>query len=184
MLLFRIMPIVFVVLIVTLATFVAGNLVGYLVHRAMHCRWFGKAYADHLHHHRIYPPNSYLSSEYRLPPIGSEQGKYYLLAFLVMCAPLALWHWGYFALAFMESVAVLKLYDWLHDVFHIRGHWLEGWSWFRRLRENHFQHHVDVRTNFGILVFFPDKVMRTFAKPEESSTWDEPRRFKTRLASK
>ena len=153
---------------IAIAAYVVGNFMGYMVHRLLHCTFMGKAYEDHYHHHcRIYPPNDYLSDEYREPPTGADQGKYYIAAFLVVCLPLLAWHWGYFLWAIVTSLAVLKTNAWVHDVLHIRGHYLERFRLFQWLREVHFQHHVDVHTNYGIFEFVPDLLFRTFAGKTE-----------------
>ena len=155
-------------LIVTLAVYAVGNLLGYVVHRLLHCKWMGKAYEDHYHHHcRIYPPHDYLSEEYREPPMDADQGKYYITAFVLMCTPLLAWSWVYFVWGVLMALIVLKANAWVHDVLHIRGHYLERFRLFRWLREVHFQHHVDVHTNFGIFVFFPDHLFRTYAGKTE-----------------
>jgi len=156
------------ILLITLATFLVGNFAGYVVHRTLHCRWSGRAYKDHLHHHnRIYPPSDYLSDEYREPPVDAEQGKYYIAAFILLCTPFLLWHWAYFLVAVVEAILVLKANAWVHDILHIRGHAFERFKFFNWLRAVHFQHHVNVHTNFGIFVFYPDKLLCTYAGKRE-----------------
>jgi hypothetical protein len=51
--------------------------------------------------------------------------------------------------------------DYLHDVFHLREHWLFQYRWCRRLRGKHFAHHVHMGTNFGIVTTAWDAVFRT-----------------------
>lgn len=152
------------VLIVCVITYFLGNFAGYFVHRLLHTEYMGKAYIDHYHHHvSIYPPEDYLSNEYREPPLGAEQGKYYIFTFLVLCLPFLLWHWAYFILSVSLAIGILKLNAVVHDSLHIAGHKWEKYKWFWWLRVVHYQHHIDVRTNFGIFSFLPDKIFRTYA---------------------
>jgi sterol desaturase/sphingolipid hydroxylase (fatty acid hydroxylase superfamily) len=150
-------------------TFLIGNLLGYLVHRLLHWSEMGKLYQDHLHHHTtIYPPDDYLSDTYREPPTGNGQGLYYLSPILALSiVVLVFLGWQYGLLTLVEGILVLKLNAYLHDATHIRGHWLERFTWFHRLRWLHFQHHVKVATNFGIFVWFPDKLFRTYVPVTE-----------------
>lgn len=151
------------IVIVSVVTYLLGNFGGYLVHRLLHNKLMGRAYEDHYHHHyTIYPVSDYLSDEYREPPIEAGQAKYYIPVLMLMCAPFLLWHWGYFILAVVESLAVLKLNSVVHDSLHIRGHRMEKYRFFIWLREVHFQHHVDVHTNYGIFSFLTDRIFKTF----------------------
>lgn len=152
------------VIIVAVGSYLFGNLIGYLVHRALHAPWMGRPYEDHYHHHwKIYPPEDFLSEEYRHPPEEAEQAKYYVPAFLLACMPLLAIHWGYFVEAAILSITVLKVNAMVHDALHIRGHWLERFSWFLVLREIHVNHHVDPSTNLGIFSFFADRLFRSYS---------------------
>ena len=148
--------------------FVTGNFLGWVIHRVLHSRWAGKAYRAHLYHHReIYPPDRFLSDEYLDPPKHAEQAVYYLAPMMLVCALVAIWSWQWAILAAVETVAVLWLNEWMHNSLHIRGHWLCRFGWYHRLREIHHEHHVNVLKNLGIISFFPDRVMGTFADPEK-----------------
>ena len=155
---------------VLIGSYLLGNLLGYVVHRLLHFKWMGRPYQDHYYHHvEVYPPDDYLSDEYREPPAEASQAKYYVTAFALACSPLLLWHWAYGLLALVMSLSILKLNAYVHDSLHIRGHRWEKYRWFRHLRDVHYHHHVDVATNFGIFSFFPDRLLRTYAgKPQES----------------
>jgi sterol desaturase/sphingolipid hydroxylase (fatty acid hydroxylase superfamily) len=54
------------------------------------------------------------------------------------------------------------LHGYVHDAFHIEGHWLERSRWFRRLRDLHAFHHRAMRTNLGIFWFGWDRAFGTF----------------------
>lgn len=43
---------------------------------------------------------------------------------------------------------------WLHQAFHIDGHWMEQYAWFHEMRMNHFEHHLNaIDVNYGFLDF-------------------------------
>jgi hypothetical protein len=127
----------------------------------------GKLYEDHYHHHvTIYPPDDYLSDDYREPPTGSEQGIYYLIPILILSLAVVPLGWYYGLLARVEGVAVLKANAYVHDALHIRGHKWEKHAWYHHLRWLHFQHHVDVATNLGIFVWYPDRLFGSYVPVE------------------
>lgn len=145
--------------------YVTANAVGYVVHRLLHNPFMGRAFRDHYFHHvKLYPPDDYLSDEYREPPEGAGQGKYYIGALLVLFSPTLLLGWPFYLIAVAQSTLVLYVNAWLHDALHIREHFLERYKWFHHLREVHFVHHVDVKKNFGIFDFTADKVCGTLEK--------------------
>jgi sterol desaturase/sphingolipid hydroxylase (fatty acid hydroxylase superfamily) len=151
------------IVIVSVITYLLGNVAGYVIHRLLHNRLMGKAFRDHCHHHfSIYPASDYLSDVYREAPLGAGQGKYYVPVFLLLCTPFLFWGWPYFLLSFVEVLAVLKINAVVHDSLHIKGHSMERFRFFIWLREVHFQHHVDVHTNYGIFSFMADKIFGTY----------------------
>ena len=150
-------------LALAVATFFVGNLVGYIVHYALHDPKMGKMYEAHDWHHRqIYPIDRFLSSTYDDPPSHAEQAIYYVVPMLVLVAPLAYWSWPHGLVAIIELLAVLKLNAYLHDSLHVEGHKLLKYAWFHRIRTLHYQHHVDPSKNLGIFFWVPDKLLRTY----------------------
>jgi hypothetical protein len=149
------------ILAVLVGTFIAGNFIGYGIHRLLHFRSMGVMYRAHLYHHKsVYPPDDYLSDEYREPM--AEQTWYYLIPILLFAACFFAWHWYYVPFVALEGALVLKLNAIVHDNLHIRGHRWERYAWFWRLRGLHYQHHVKEATNLGIFVWFPDKALGTY----------------------
>lgn len=130
----------------------------------LHCKWAGRAYQDHYHHHwEIYPPNDFLSDEYREPPKGAEQGKYYVGAVAVLFSPVILYSFWIYLLVVVEAVMILKLNAYVHDSLHVKGHWLERFKLFHKLRKIHFKHHIE-DVNYGIFDFTADLVFRTWKR--------------------
>jgi sterol desaturase/sphingolipid hydroxylase (fatty acid hydroxylase superfamily) len=49
--------------------------------------------------------------------------------------------------------------------YHVEGSWLDRFAWFRRQQELHFVHHRHANSNFGVIHFFWDKILRTYRTP-------------------
>lgn len=64
------------------------------------------------------------------------------------------------ALALGVVLYSLGVISYLHGRFHIRGHWLERFAWFRRIRRLHDIHHWQP-CNYGILFFEIDRLCGT-----------------------
>lgn len=115
------------------------------------------------HHLEVYPVE-----KIRRPPeyISSKSWSWYVLAaivsIVVLSASFALGH-------FADGIAVVlggALYghfvvNYLHEAFHIIGHPLERYRWFRRLRLYHDIHHL-VNGNYGIAFMVMDRFFGTF----------------------
>jgi len=149
-------------------TFVGITFFGYGVHWMLHQKWMGKYYTAHMaHHEKLYPPTDFLSETYR--DAGAESTFWF---FLISGAPLVilpvvllfLGKLSFFvtALVVIEAVTLGLVSNYLHDSFHIKDHFLNFFSWFKTLVKLHYQHHVDMNTNFGIFFFLWDKLFKTF----------------------
>jgi len=52
--------------------------------------------------------------------------------------------------------------DWyIHSSYHTESHWLNKYEWFRKQKRNHFEHHINPKTNFGIKSNFFDGIFST-----------------------
>lgn len=51
----------------------------------------------------------------------------------------------------------------VHLHYHLKNSWLLRFGWFRTLKELHCIHHIDKRTNYGVLNLVWDRIMGTFA---------------------
>ncbi len=137
--------------------------IGYGWHRgAEHAGWLGDAirYRHWVHHEREYPVNNLRPR----PAAGYKSARswsWYLLAAVTI------------ALAFLllpaRFAAPLTLggamYAWfvvnrLHKAFHIDGHWLNRFGWFKSLVVLHDIHHW-APCNYGILFFGMDRLFNT-----------------------
>lgn len=149
----------FIALVLGLFVFEA---LGYGIHWIFHQQWSGPLFRAHLVHHRLYPPRSYLSNEYR--SAGAQATTWRFLAASLCLATAALWilPWSY-GLAFCgELGAIGVLNDWVHSCIHVRDSWLGQTRWGTRMRLLHLVHHMDARRNLGIISFGMDRLLGTY----------------------
>jgi sterol desaturase/sphingolipid hydroxylase (fatty acid hydroxylase superfamily) len=138
-----------------------------LVQTVLH-RWVGhrplmrSIYRSHTgSHHRIYRGDTFEQPAYRKDEksvshtfVPAAAG-IAVLAWLVL--PADLW-----MVAIATVAATFALHVYLHVQYHLTHSRLERFAWFRRRRELHRRHHLDPRTNFGVVEFFWDRAMGTF----------------------
>jgi sterol desaturase/sphingolipid hydroxylase (fatty acid hydroxylase superfamily) len=147
---------------------------GYLIHCALHNPHMGPIFKSHAdHHERQYPPNDFLSRKYRRADITNRPILYYLIPGALICGLAFYLLPFYLGLAFgLEILLVASINDWLHTQLHIKGHWLEKYGWFWRLRGFHWQHHVNAKKNIGIFSWFSDKLLGTYQPPPLSPGYE------------
>ncbi len=150
---------------VVIGAYLAVQAGGHLVHWLAHSPRGGALHAAHLVHHEVlYPPGDFLSATYCGPRSWRQSSTVAFLPYLVLLCALAfvLLPPGHAILASAVMLVVGRLDSDLHDALHVRGTWLERFSWFRRLRALHLEHHLDTHTNLGIHSFLWDRARGTF----------------------
>jgi len=55
----------------------------------------------------------------------------------------------------------------IHRAYHVKDHWLNRFSTFKRLKELHYVHHKTPTKNYGILSLYIDWIMGTFKDTED-----------------
>jgi hypothetical protein len=119
------------------------------------------------HHVRHYPLKRFLSDPpYREADI--DNGVAYIPALIL--GPLIVGFLFQLSQSFIAIVLgwilaaiLLKLADWLHQAFHLRGHFLEEYDWFLELRQMHYLHHLgSMKHNFAIGNFLFDFLLFGF----------------------
>jgi sterol desaturase/sphingolipid hydroxylase (fatty acid hydroxylase superfamily) len=165
----------FAIMLTILITFLFSSVFGYVVHWAIHQTWTGKLNNSHMTHHlKLYPPTDYISDKYRGAGKDNTVLIFALVALPVIALPIILGIMGILPLLLVIISLIVMgiisfLHSYLHDAFHVRNHWLyhvplisqlfAGWVFL------HWLHHVNMQTNFGIFMFFLDKLFGTFAAP-------------------
>lgn len=157
-----------------LVTYLFVTLFGYLTHRALHQRWMGVFYKAHMvHHTKLYPPADYHSDTYRSAGKNSTS-KFFVVISIPIILTLILLGWYEilpFKLVLISLLEMLILgwfHDLFHDAFHVKNHWLNKAPLFniifKKWNRLHFQHHSNMKRNFGIFDFIWDKALKTFTK--------------------
>lgn len=160
-------------LVVTItSTFVVGSLVGYIIHWLLHTRLvkyklFKPLAKSHNVHHQYYTIHNFESDTYRDP--GKDSSTFFFAPVITLAVGLlglGLWFvfqvWWIYLVILIEGIAIGLLNTKIHDYFHIRNHWLNKYSMFRRLKKLHWWHHKRPKINHGIIWFVPDKLFGTF----------------------
>ena len=145
------------------------TLFGYIMHYALHQQWMGRFNKSHMTHHMIlYPPERFSSEKYMHAGKDSTIIFFLIAGAPLLFAPLALFFFGY--LSFFSAIILVAelgglglLNNYLHDSFHIQGHFLNRFEVFRKLVDLHYIHHVDMKKNFGIFTMMWDKTFKTFS---------------------
>lgn len=141
---------------------------GYVFHLIFHKPWSGKFFKSHMNHHlKQYPSTDFYSSKYR--DAGKDNTVWLFAAvfapiiltiiILIMINVIPLFM-GLMSLAEMFFIGWLN--NSMHDGFHVENSvWHKFW-FFKKLEKLHYQHHVDMNTNYGIFSFVWDKILGTF----------------------
>jgi hypothetical protein len=152
--------------VLLVALTLVGTLAGWAGHWLLHRPWSGPLFRAHLLHHSLYPPSDFESDSYRGADWRSSVFSLGTLVGLAVVAVLAAarWlglGWGGVAAGAAWSAALGWAHNWAHDSFHLRGHWMLRWRWFRRLKCLHLLHHRHARKNLGILWMDWDRAFGT-----------------------
>lgn len=143
---------------------------GYAVHWLLHQKWSGMLYAKHMVHHLVlYPVSDFLSESYRRAGRDNTVVTFLFFSIPFFVAPVILYALQVVpavtaALLLVEIIVVGWLHDYFHDSFHIRGHFLKRYAFFRRLTDLHYLHHKDMSKNFGIFLFWWDRIFASFLR--------------------
>lgn len=163
------------VLSTLLGAFVLVNLFGYVTHKSLHQSWTGRLNKAHMTHHlKLYPPTDFFSEEYRNPGRDNTVRIFAFAALPLIALPIILGICGILSvgltiLVLIEMLFIGWLHDYLHDAFHISNHWLNRFDTFKKWVKLHFQHHVNMSTNYGIFTFFLDKLFGTFSNGNQNN---------------
>ena len=140
-----------------------AEVIGYFWHRgAEHNGWLGNAIRyRHWIHHEVDYPTERLRPEDVVGYKSAGSWSWYVAAGGAILLALV-------TLPFRDALPLVaggSLYgkyvvDALHKAFHIQGHWLIQFGWFRTMVRRHDIHHWAVG-NYGIAFFFMDRIFGT-----------------------
>ncbi len=157
-----IFSIVFFVAYIVLIT-----LFGHVAHWAMHKPWMKALYRAHMvHHFKLYPIDDFESDSYR--SAGKDSGTIFftVLAIPLLAIPIGAWLLTPLSLfwaigSIVGGIVFGLLNDWVHASFHVRKNLLRYIPGWQKMRDRHYQHHIDVTANYGIWLFSWDRVFGT-----------------------
>lgn len=140
-------------------------------HRMLHHPRSGELFRLHLlHHAKLYPPSRLLTVRYvgeggSWQQISLALGALGILLISALCGTpmkVVLVCAGVFALLLAGG-------NWFHHALHVSPTALERFSWFLRMREYHFVHHVEQDKNFGIIEYGFDGVAGSWKSKPDST---------------
>lgn len=146
----------------------ATTLFGYVAHLLLHQPWMGRFNQAHLtHHDKLYPPSDFFSDTYRSAGKDNSVILFAILGIPLLLIPVLLFYFkaiGLFTMLFAMAsmIGIGLLHDRVHDSFHLNNHWLKILPFYRKWLDLHYQHHVNVKTNYGIFLFVWDKLFKTY----------------------
>lgn len=151
-----------------LLSLVVASFFGHVTHWALHQTWAGAAHRGHMAHHLThYPPGHLTSLQYR--GAAWHQSGTFLFTPPLVCVTVLLGaamrlcglEWSAIGASAATVVVYALASDWFHDSFHLRRY-ARAPLWYHNLAALHFQHHRDMRCNYGILTFMWDRVFTTW----------------------
>jgi sterol desaturase/sphingolipid hydroxylase (fatty acid hydroxylase superfamily) len=164
---------------------VSSELLGYFLHRLMHCGRIGFLSRNHMRHHlELYGPlqkqrtPKYLDATTARIGLGNIGAEWLIPTPLLIAATVSALYFlkvpmG-FAFAYLGTALVWSflMFSYLHDIMHVEKFWLSRnrWlkNWFLSARTLHDIHHQAINDrglmnkNFGIGFYFFDRLFGTF----------------------
>lgn len=160
-------------LIIGIAVYFIVALFGYFTHKWLHQPWSGRFNKSHMKHHlELYPSNDYESEKYRSAGKDSTFLFFAILSIPLLLMPIGMMVIGLISLftcmfIVIEMIVIGLLNDYLHDIFHIKNHWLKKIPllnlYINQLNKLHYIHHSDMTKNYGIFTFLLDKAFKTYS---------------------
>ena len=166
------MVVVFKLLAVLIIVYIIVSLFGYFIHKILHKKWTGPLYRSHdVHHNTLYPISDFESEKYR--DAGKDDSFW---PFAVASIPLILFpfilsfigliSWTMAIIIIIEMLFIGWLNTYMHNVFHIKNHWLSRFFitkyLYNKYKNLHYIHHKYQTINYGIFAFHWDKLFKTF----------------------
>ena len=138
---------------------------GYFWHRYVeHEGMAGKAVMQkHIQHHEVDYPTSELrpdTTKYK----NAKSWSWYVLTVILIVSALIILPRPYSFFTILGGLVYAKFaVQYFHRAFHLPHHWLQNYTWFRNLTHLHDIHHYE-NANYGIVLFFMDRVFGTYTK--------------------
>lgn len=141
---------------------VAFFLAHYGAHRIAHCRWrfFKMLYVAHNGHHRLYSGENIETVKY--VHYKNSNVIDYLIGVPSLVLLFLILPFRAFLILGLVTMVLGVVVPWIHVSFHVKGHWLNNYRFFRHAKVLHFMHHADTKINYCFLWHFFDRLFLTF----------------------
>ena len=139
-----------------------------LVHYGLgHHRLGGIFYRNHIRfHHTYYAKGHLMSSTYRSAEGNNNTPYFFIPTVLVASVMFLVPPLDLFLVMVTASAASFYAHVYLDKEYHVEGSSLARFAWFRRKQQLHFVHHLHAKTNFAVIDFFWDRLLRTYRRAD------------------
>jgi len=111
------------------------------------------------HHFKTYPPSKYFGKDVTKLEVTHDSffTQHEMLMYSMLVVQLVIGYYigekfGPLAGVFIFAVVGAYIANYLHQSFHVKGHFLERYGWFHELRAVHYIHHLhSTRHNYAVL---------------------------------
>jgi hypothetical protein len=131
-----------------------------------HHRLGGIFYRNHIRfHHTYYAKGHLVSSTYRSDE-GNNTPYFFIPTIFVASVMFLVLPLDLFLVMVIVSAASFYAHVYLDKEYHVEGSRLARFAWFRRKQQLHFVHHLHAKTNFAVIDFFWDRLLRTYRRAD------------------
>ena len=157
------------IIITILVTAILVEFFGYLWHRfSAHLGYAGDGIRKpHYEHHEIYYPYTDMESEkYRIEGLFNGDSWPWFIPIALMILMLGILKWKdvistvTFTVMCIWIFVHVYLISYIHDSYHIKNHWLNKYSWYKKNKLYHNLHHY-YNCNYGISNYSMDYLFGT-----------------------
>lgn len=119
-------------------------------------------YFTHVYYHHAHYSRGRMVSEEYIPDGKNAAPSYLFPVTLVAWAVYRLLSFNFFLVHISYMVFSYFAHEHLHTQFHLEKSWLDGFAWFRKRQQLHFEHHRHTAKNFALLHPFWDRLLGTY----------------------
>ena len=166
-----------IVAVTIFVTALLVELVGYWWHRcAAHLGYAGDVIrkTHHKHHEIDYPHHDMVSEEYRVDTFWQgDTWPWFIPTVAFYIGIYILWKLGYMS-DFVTGIAAIWVpfhiwaISYIHDSYHVKGHWLARYEWYQQNKKFHDIHHY-YNANYGISNYNMDRIFGTLVGEYDKS---------------
>jgi sterol desaturase/sphingolipid hydroxylase (fatty acid hydroxylase superfamily) len=126
----------------------------------------GKLFRNHINFHHTHYSIDHLVSRRYLGDEGNITPFFFIPVLLVAAFSYLVLPIDLFVVEICAGAVSFYVHVFFDKQYHVEGSRLERFGWFRRKQELHFVHHRHANSNFAVIHFFWDKLLRTYRAPD------------------